>query len=202
MKQAQKISPSIGQSDSVITFDLAIYTKAKQVQWRCQEEFSDTVICMGGFHIALNFLSLIRKKYTNSGLNDLLIESGVYAAGTTSALMKGKCYNRGIKGHKLAMEAFFRLLWKAFKQWISDQIPDLEPIIRGELHDKISECRVAVQNKRVGHENVKELALNMQEVVDLLERFKQDSRSRSKMFAFWEEYGTMVSILLQFIKAE
>lgn len=135
MTHAQKISSSIGQSDSVITFDLAIYMKAKQVQWRCQEEFSDT----------------------------------------TSALMKGKCYNRGIRGHKLAMEAFFRLLWKAFKQWISDQIPDLEPIIRGELHDKIPECRVAVQNKRVGQENVKELALNMQEVVDLLERFKQDS---------------------------
>lgn len=73
------------------------------------------------------------------------------------------------------MEAFFRLLWKAFKQWISDQIPDLEPIIRGELHDKISEWRVAVQNKRVSQENIKELALNMQEVVDLLERFKQDS---------------------------
>ena len=59
-----------------------------------------------------------------------------------------------------------------------------------------------MQNKSVGQENVEELALNMEEVVDLLERFKQDSRSRSKMFAFWEEYGTMVSILLQFIKAE
>lgn len=105
---------------------------------------------MGGFHIVLNFLSLIGKKYTNSGPDDLLIESGVYAAETTSALMKEKCYNRGIRGHKLAMEAFFRLLWKAVKQWISDQHPDLEPIIRGELHDKISECRVAVQNKRVG----------------------------------------------------
>ena len=155
----------------------------------------------GGFHIALNFLSLIGKKYTNSGLDDLLIESGVYAARTTSALMKGKCY-RGIRGHKLAMEAFFHLLWMAFKQWISDQHPDLEPIIRGELHDKISECRVAVQNKRVGQENVEELALNMHKVVDLLERFKQDSRPWSKMFAFWEEYSTMVSILLQFIKAE
>lgn len=36
----------------------------------------------------------------------------------------------------------------------------------------------------------------------MLERFKQDSHSRSKMFAFWEEYCTMVNNLLQFIKAE
>ena len=169
---------------------------------RCPEEFSDTVIRMGGFHVALNFLSLIGKKYTNSGLDDLLIESGVYAAGTTSALMKGKSYNRGIRGHKLAMEALFRLLWKSFQQWNSQRQAEEEHVIKKHVLDKITECRVSVQNKSVVLENVEELALNMQEVVEMLERFKQDSRSKSKMFAFWEEFCTMVTILLQFIKAE
>ena len=37
--------------------------------------------------------------------SDLLIESGVYTAGTTSVLMLGKSYNRGIRAHKLTMEA-------------------------------------------------------------------------------------------------
>ena len=50
-------------------------------------------------HIALNYLSLIGKKYLESSVDDLLIESGVYAAGSTSALMKGKSYNRGIRGY-------------------------------------------------------------------------------------------------------
>ena len=54
---------------------------------------------MGRFHIAFNFLAIIGKKFLNSGLEDLLIESGVYAAGTTSALMKGKSYNRGVRAH-------------------------------------------------------------------------------------------------------
>ena len=40
----------------------------------------------------LNFLSTIGKKYQGSGLYDLLIESGVYAAGTTSALLAGRSY--------------------------------------------------------------------------------------------------------------
>ena len=65
------------------------------------------VIRMGCFHIALNCLSLLRKKYTSSGLDDLLIESGVYAASTTTALMKGKSYNRGIRANKVCMEVFF-----------------------------------------------------------------------------------------------
>ena len=50
----------------------------------------------GVFHIALNFLSLLGKKYAQPGLEDLLIEYAVYAAGTTSVLMLGKSYNRRI----------------------------------------------------------------------------------------------------------
>ena len=75
---------------TVIAFDLAIYSKAKEIQWRFSDEFSIVVVRMGGFYIALNFLSLLGKKFGDSGLDDLLIESGVYAAGSTSALMKGK----------------------------------------------------------------------------------------------------------------
>jgi hypothetical protein len=94
MKHAQKICARLGQLNTVITFDLAIYTKAKQIQLKFPEEFTDTVIRLGGFHIALNSLSLLGKKFRSSGLEDLLIESGVYAAGTTSALMKGKSFNK------------------------------------------------------------------------------------------------------------
>ena len=64
--------------------------KTKQIQWRYPEEFSDVVIRMGGFHVALNFLTLLGKKYLDCGLDDLLIESGVYAADFISELMKGK----------------------------------------------------------------------------------------------------------------
>ena len=67
----------MGQRDSVTTFDLDLYAKAKQVQMRYPNEFKDTVIRMRGFHIALNYLALLGKKYAQSGLKDLLIESGV-----------------------------------------------------------------------------------------------------------------------------
>ena len=50
MKHAQKMCTNLGQVDTVITFDLAIYTKAKQIQMKFLEEFSGTVIRLGGFH--------------------------------------------------------------------------------------------------------------------------------------------------------
>ena len=114
MKNAQKICTTLGQRESVITFDLALYVKAKQLQMKYLEEVNNTVIRMGGFPIALNSLSLLGKKYAQSVLADLLIESEVYAAGTNSALMLGKSYNRGIRAHKLTLEALFGLLWQVF----------------------------------------------------------------------------------------
>ena len=85
-------------------------------KWQKAKEMKEfnIVIHLGEFHIALNHLSLLGKKFQNSGLDDLLIESGVYAAGTTSAIMKGKSYNRGIHVHNLAMKALFHLKWDAF----------------------------------------------------------------------------------------
>ena len=90
MKNVQKMCAAIAQTDSVLTFNMAIYIKAKLIQWSSPDEFKDTVIRMGRFHIVLNFLALIGKKYQNSGLEDLLIESRVYGAGTATAVVKGK----------------------------------------------------------------------------------------------------------------
>jgi len=121
LKHAQKVSAAMGQADTVITVDLAIYSKAKEIQWRFPDEFFIVVVRMGGFHIALNSLSLLGQKFGDSGLDDLLIDSGVCAAGSTSALMKGKSCNRGIRAHKLCLEVFFRLRWNAFVVWYESQ---------------------------------------------------------------------------------
>ena len=107
-KHTQRISESVGQSEVVITFDLTMYVMAKQIQLRYRP---------GGFQVALHYLAIVGKKYRSSGLEDILIESGVYAAGTTSVLMNGRSYSWGVRLHKLCFEALFRLLWKAFLTW-------------------------------------------------------------------------------------
>ena len=204
MKHAQKICASLGQVDTVITFDLAIYVKAKQIQMKFPEEFSDTVIRLGGFHIALNFLSLLGKKFHCSGLEDLLIESGVYAAGTTLALMKGKSYNKGIRAHKLAMEALFRLMWNVFVAWYAGHTGENEErIVKEEVViQKVEECRRAITTRADVRASMEELQHETTELRLLFQDFTDESRTKSKMFAFWEEYGHMVKLLLQFIKAE
>ena len=119
LKTVQEMSKHLQQSTAVITFDLAIYSKAKEIHWRYPEEFQNLVIRLGGFHIALNYLALIGKMFQESGLEDVFIESGLYGSSSTMALLQGKSYNRGIRGHKLIMEALLRLKWDAFCSWVS-----------------------------------------------------------------------------------
>jgi len=190
----------MGQADAVITFDLAIYSKAKEIQWRFPNEFFNVVVGMGWFHVVLNFLSLLGKKFTDSGLDDLLIESCVYTAGSTSALMKGKSYNRGIGAHKLCLEVFFRLIWDAFILWYKswdEKIPE-EPILQ-----KIVDCVRAVESdKESAQESVRKITTDLTEITDLFAIFKSENQERSSLFPFWDEYCSTVTTLLQFLKAE
>ena len=188
MKHAQKMCTNLGQVDTVITFDLAIYTKAKQIQMKFPEELSGTVIRLGGFHIALNFLSLLGKMFCSSGLEDLLIESSVYAAATASAVMKGKSYNRGIRAHKLAMEALFRLMWDAFIRWYASHARDGEECLVDEdaVIRKAEECRRAIRRKADVQSSLNEFQQETTELRSLFQDFTAQSRAKSKMFAFWD----------------
>ena len=63
MKTVQKIISKTSQVNTAITFGEAIYCKLKQIQWRFSDELVDSVIKMGGFHIAITFLAVISEKY-------------------------------------------------------------------------------------------------------------------------------------------
>ena len=157
---------------------------------------------MGGFHIALNYLGLIGKKYLDSGLGDLLIESGVYAAGTTAAVMKGISYNRGVRAHKLVSEAMFRLMWSAFVEWYASaddvSLNDDERVLQC-ISDSIHALQ---QDQGNVSETVAQLCDDLRQLSTLFKTFKGNTRAASKTFLFWEQYIEMVNILLQFIKAD
>ena len=110
-KNVQSMMALLGQNDSVITFDVGIYNyiKVNEIRWRLRQEFESMVTRMGGFHVVMNYLAVLGKKYQSSGIEDLLIESGMYGSSTTSIRLKGKSYNRVVRTHNIVMEAMRRL---------------------------------------------------------------------------------------------
>ncbi|CAB3983850.1 Hypothetical predicted protein [Paramuricea clavata] len=202
MKLSLKMANALGQSESVVTFDLAIYVKAKQLQMRYPGEFKNVVARLGGFHIALNYLSLLGKMYSNSGLEDLLTESGVYAPGTTTALIAGKSYNRGVRAHKLCFEALFRLMWKTFASWLEETAQGLDEILKTEALELLNQCQDSDNKEEYLKENWHSLKDGLSALVHLFKEFENEGKVKSQLFAFWSEYMSMVSFLLQFINAE
>ena len=158
---------------------------------------------MGGFHITLNFLSVIGKKFEESGIEDLLTESGVYGSNTTLALLKGKSYNRGVRTHKLIMEALLRLQWQAFCKRLEKEREDhrLEGVDMSQIEtnlDKFKESSATGEKKKV----FDALCNSTQSLRLLLSRFKSESCESSQLFKFWNSYVEMVLVLLRFIRAE
>ena len=162
----------------MVTFELLFYMKVKQVHRRYPEEFANVIIRMGGFHIALNYLGLIGKKYLDSGLDDLRIESGVYAAGTTAALMKGKSYTRGVR--------VFRLMWSAFVEWYAsaDEVSlNEEESVLQCISDGIHTLQ---QDQGNVSETVAQLGDDLRELSTLFKTFKEKTRAASKTRHSWD----------------
>ena len=77
------------------------------------------------------------------------------------------------------------------------KIPE-EPV----LH-KIVDCVRAVESeKESARESVRKITTDLTEITDLFAIFKSENQERSNLFAFWDEYCSMVTTLLQFLKAE
>ena len=108
-------------SYSVITFDEAIYCKANEIQWQRTDEFSDTILRLGGFHTVLNFMAVLGKHYEDSRLEDLLIESGLYGSNTVKHIVEGKVYSKGIRAMKQVMEALSRVRFSALAEYLGPQ---------------------------------------------------------------------------------
>ena len=64
---------------------------------------------MNGFIELKNFLSVVGKRMTESGVEDIWIESDICGSNVATKIISGTLYNRAIRVHKLTLEALERL---------------------------------------------------------------------------------------------
>ena len=115
--------------------------------------------------------------------------------------MAAKSYNRTVRAHKLTYEALWRILWDKFVNWAEDSSVDINPDIMeatpkrdaNEMSDKSSADAVRDQVNKL------EEILVDTDMSGMLKEFEKD---RSPSFTYWRQYMELVSLLLQFIRAE
>ena len=191
IKRVFHVATSMEQQHVVLTVDEALYRKLLELKWSV-EEYKDMIIpCLGGLHIAMNFLGVIGRHMSESGLSELWIGCDLLGSNAAQHIMAGKGYTRAIRTHRLTLQALRQLL-----------LPQLYTYLDGvdvELRAALSEVCTSIDADHI--------AL----MVDKLTT--GSFRSAMKGFAtavvvenlnseFWWEYMTAVSILICFTGAQ
>lgn len=197
MLKCNEIARKLEVSHTVITFDQAIYFKAKEIQWLRPDECSHYVIRLGGFHVMLNFLKVIGQHMEHSGLNDVWLESNLYGESTVAGIMNGKKWNKGIRAHKLTYESLMRIVLPIFEKWLVECKSDLIHVLN------VSRLTASEVNRKVKKREPPSDFFNIvKSCQSLSDAFTEFVDGQSPTFKLWYSYIVMVELLLEFLYSE
>ena len=193
LKRSINMADQIGQEDVIVVLDQAIYSKATDIIAQKSEEFGRIVLRLGSFHTALVLLSIIGQRFRDAGLRDLLTESEVVAAGSIDGVLSGKQYNRAVRTHRVVMEAFLRLRWRSFCEWLEIQDPDFDHAAAIEQVQTVqSDITTATLQELTTSSDFNSLYTSYSEFC---------SSDQGPMARFWDSYIKLVGLLHCFIRA-
>ena len=70
---------------------------------------------MGMFHMLMMYMHILSKRFSDTGVCDVLIQSSVIAEGSIDKALCGEMYNRGVRMYKLMYEATRRKLFESLQ---------------------------------------------------------------------------------------
>eukprot|EP00057_Strongylocentrotus_purpuratus_P028770 XP_011683244.1 PREDICTED: uncharacterized protein LOC105447183 [Strongylocentrotus purpuratus] len=187
-----EIADSLKLGSVVVVVDQAIYAKAQSVRWQTPLFRDRIVLRLGAFHTAMTFLACIGTRFRDAGLEDILIESEVLAAGSVNGVMNGRHYNRSSRCHKLMSEALHQLRWQSFMDSITEDEAKVHRDFIGRLQDSFPS---QIYADKLDSDEFNELMKAYTEHVE-------EKKKTSGTFACnWCSYLDMVDTLLQFTRA-
>jgi len=198
----QAISQKIGQTHTVITADQPLYSKGQELVWANRQGRENVIFMMGGLHICFNFLRAIGQHMECSGLEDVLLEAGVFGPNAAASALEGKHYYRAVRGHQLTYEALWRLKWRYFEKWLlatnrKSITFEHELTALASAFSQLRPDRVIIRDSIEDLQN----SLMKEHMVTLLTEFDNEMKE-VKNYAYWNSYIRMIEILLGFIKAQ
>lgn len=175
---------AVGQESCIVTFDLPLFIKARDIVASCGDisPIKNITIRLGGFHLAMSFLGYIGYVMAGSGLEDIC--GLIYASGSVEKMLCRKAYARAIRCHSL-----IRLALATFVMEEIDFSEQEQNILR-ELWMANN-----VTTETLCYENTSFLAKKFNDKL-------QDMKKNGPTAELFVQYFEMVTVLLQFIDAE
>ena len=188
LKLSQQASREVHQQYTVVTFDLAVAKKAYSLVWQSPEEFSDVIVRMSSFHLTCAFMGALGKKMRCSGLEEVLIESGICASGPIEQVLTGKHYNRTLRVHKVVYEALERILPQVYESlhdclFDEQEVTTLYHLAKNPCKDNLLACLASESCNK---------SLNRYDAFK--ETVQQDALGKTAQF--WLSYMEKVGLIL------
>ena len=158
-----------------------------ELKWGVTEYMNKLFPKLGGLHIAINFLKVIRDHMNGSGLEEIWVESGLLGPCTIKQVLSGKTYNKGVRCHKLSLQALWQIL-----------VPSL--LAFGKENDRKYHDDIALLIDDKSDNIVNILSLQAEERFQSVLSSFIDMGSNDVNFDFWWNYVQMVKILQLFLK--
>ena len=132
----------------------------------------------------------------DSGIEELLTESGVCKGGTANKVIAGKDYYKMVRCHTLVSEAMVGLAWDAFEErTLAEGRHDLD---FGDSLDNLHESQLH-KDPASALNSCTAVKATLEEIISVWKEFIDSLGITAR---YWLMYVDMVSILKQFIKAE
>ena len=82
-----------------------IYALIVQLRNESRKAFEKILPILGPFHTQCSLIAAINKRFSGSGLSELLVSADVIAAKYVESALKGKHFRRAVRGLQLVYEA-------------------------------------------------------------------------------------------------
>ena len=132
---------------------------------------------------------ILGQHMTDSGLVQVRVESGLLGVNSAEYAMDGKSYAKGIRAHKLTVQALWQILHPMLVSYLDTEDPDLSELLRAVMNPEHYDYDALVS------------VLASSGFQNSLAAFV-DSRQASHHIQFWWKYIEMVNILLRFTRAQ
>lgn len=191
LMEAIKNSEKLDQKYSIVTFDLPLYLRARDIIefYRDKDSrFKHCYVRLSSFHVIMSLMGEIGKIMENSGLKDVMLE--MYSEELVEKIMSGHAYSRALRAHSLIHLVLAKMIFQ-------------EVILTAE--ETISLNKYCDPQYIVNIDNPQSAECVDPCVKSAIEKFQtklQEFRARGPTAALWIQYFEMIIIIKLFIESE
>ena len=122
-----KVLQQLKQQSFPVSCDEGVFRIMLDVYLKCPEKFKDLVPMLGGFHMAKCVQRYIGKYVQGTGLEDALVETGIFGVKIMESFIAATNYVRSIREIQILSSANEMSKWNAF--WKVHDVSDFKESI-------------------------------------------------------------------------